>query len=804
MQYMGGKMRQASAIREYIESARGARSNYVEPFIGGGSVFSAVASMFDTAHAGDIVPELILLWQDAHRGWVPPESMTEELWRALKMDARPSAMKGWAAYAGSYKGKYFAGYNGNYPKRNYMAEASRALVQKISTMPRTATFSCIDYAHHAVDANTVVYCDPPYADTEDYSGAGTFDHERFWRTAEGWVDAGALVLVHEYSAPEGWNPVLITDRTETMHTGGSSGVRQEILFTKSKRTDMQGFFATGTAPEREPSRPKFVDPRTGIEKSWQRASNFAAPLESPFGLIKHKTRQLIRGLNSRIDLARMLLTGAVVAEKVDEVIDTALSAAEDEAAANNGTAVHAALELCDLGREVPQEYRQHAASYVAELRRYGLRPVAVEQRVLNTRLSATGTFDRVYVTDSGRYVIGDIKTGSLNHPHKFAVQCVVYADADYIIGPDGKAEPTPWPLDTNTAVLVHVDPETGATSIYGVPLQVARFGAALAEQVRSFQRTDVLLPFAGFPAAALADELRRDAVQSIAQAADVPAELLTPTPGVPNAEQVRAAIAPIVANAAAAAAQQSTVVAGVDLNKHADADQPPIVSTGELSAEELSAAARLKLDTTLPAEHTRRLLELLKPKNDKAKLQRMLSDLGGVDLAHNRKWLAERIIEIQDASAGAHAARPSGAAQVAQTIEQGVPANEATPFTLKQIAEAQTPGDIQRLHDNITARSGPAAWTSAMNDVAKRRYAELEGGAAQSVIAAPAPDVVTQTSPLSRIADAKSTQDLAQAWNEVTAGGSNVAAWTPAYDQAARARAAELSAAQQPNVNPWG
>lgn len=580
---------------------------------------------------------------------------------------------------------------------------------------------------------------------------------------------------------------------------------------------MQGFFATGPAPEREPSRPKFVDPRTGIERSWQRASNFAAPLESPFGLIKHKTRRLIAGLNRRVDLARMLLTGAVMNDKVDEVIDTALSAAEDEAAANNGTAVHAALGLCDLGREVPQEYRQHAASYVAELRRYGLRPVAVEQRVLNTRLSATGTFDRVYVTDSGRYVIGDIKTGSLSHPHKFAVQCVVYADADYIIGPDGKAEPTPWPLDTNTAVLVHVDPETGATSIYGVPLQVARFGAALAEQVRSFRRMDVLLPFAGFPAAALADELRRDAVQSIAQASDVPAELLTPTPGVPNAEQVRAAIAPIVANAAAAAqqvqaavaqaisdvtesAQQSTTVAGVDLNKHAAADQPPIVSTGELSAEELSAAARLKLDTTLPAEHTRRLLELLKPKNDKAKLQRMLSDLGGVDLAHNRKWLAERIIELQDASAGTHAP----AAQVAQTIEQGVPANEATPFTLKQIAEAQTPGDIQRLHDNITARSGPAAWTSAMNDVAKRRYAELEGGAAQTVIAAPAPDVVTQTSPLSRIADAKSTQDLAQVWIEVTAGGSNVAAWTPAYDQAARARAAELSAAQQPNVNPWG
>lgn len=580
---------------------------------------------------------------------------------------------------------------------------------------------------------------------------------------------------------------------------------------------MQGFFATGPAPEREPSRPRLVDPRTGIERSWQRASNFAAPLDSPFGLIKHKTRQLVRGLNRRIDLARMLLTGAVVDDKVDEVIDTALSAAEDEAAANNGTAVHAALGLCDLGREVPAEYQQHAAAYVAELRRYGLRPVAVEQRVLNTRLGATGTTDRVYVTDSGRYVIGDIKTGSLNHPHKFAVQCVVYADSDYIIDPNGKAEPMPWQLDTNTAVLVHVDPDTGATSVYSVPLQVARFGAALAEQVRSFQRMDVLLPFAGFPAAALADELRREAVQSVAQAADVPTELLTTPPGVPNAEQVQASalgVDPHTGTTVLATQQPDgsvhhqivspVVVAGVDLEKHAEAaatpaGQPAEVPGNVLSVDEREAALRLKLDLDQPVTHVRRMLELLKSKNDKARLQRMLSDLGGTDLAHNRKWLAEKIIAIQNANAGAHAARPS-AATAAQTIEQGVPANEATPFTLKQIAEAQTPGDIQRLYNNITSRSGPAAWTPAMDEVAKRRYAELEGEAAQAVIAAPAPE----TSPLSRIADAKSMQDLAHVWNEVTANGSNVAAWTPAYDTAAKARHAELTAAQQPNVNPWG
>lgn len=535
-----------------------------------------------------------------------------------------------------------------------------------------------------------------------------------------------------------------------------------------------GFFKAATRPERGPSRPKFVNPKTGEMQSWQRASNFAAPLDSGFGMVKHKTRQLVRGFNRRLDLARMLLTGAVIDDKIDEVIETALTAAEDEAKANNGTAVHAALQLCDTGADVPEEYWPHARAYVAELKRYGLRPVAVEQRILNTRLDATGTFDRVYVTDSGRYLIGDIKSGSLKYPHGYAVQCEVYAGGDYLVHPDDTTEPIPWDIDQNAALIIHVDPDTGATSIYEVPLRVARWGAALAEQVRAFQRTDILLPYSGAPAGPLAEELRREASRTpLGQVVDGMREA---------AQRARDSVA------------VSTDQASALHHTQTSATEPAVRSAPLDSSTTPTAPSAASAPTASPSDLEARMAELMKTSNTKPKLQQMLRELGWnpSDLAHNRKWLAAKIIEIETSNAGARAAGPSGAAAVAQTVaqtvEQDVPRGEATPFMLKQLADAPSTADIERIRANVIAQSGAAAWTPAMEEVARVRVAELQ----------------PQTSPLSRIADAKSKQDIAQIWSDVTGDGATPSAWTPAYESAAVQRAATFAATPPVNPNPWG
>lgn len=236
MRYMGGKHRQAKTIRKIIAELRGNRTRYVEPFMGGGSVLAAVAPDFDHAVGADASASLVALWQAViFGGWTPPTDMTQDEYNDIRNDETPSALRGWAGYGASYRGKWFGGYNGrrDASNRNYMAENARGLERKAAVLRAhpELVITHTDYQFHAINADTVVYCDPPYADTTGYQVVDGFDHEWFWEIMQRWTEAGALVLVHEYTAPKWWVPVHTKERVETMHHGGpSSGARSESLF----------------------------------------------------------------------------------------------------------------------------------------------------------------------------------------------------------------------------------------------------------------------------------------------------------------------------------------------------------------------------------------------------------------------------------------------------------------------------------------------------------------------------------------------------------------------------------------------
>lgn len=231
MRYLGGKVRQAPWIRDEVMRLRGGRSVYVEPFVGGGSVLAAVAPYFDTARAYDVVPDLIMLWKAIQRGWVPPDSVTPELYESLRR-AEPSALRGWAAYGCSFGGKWFAGYARG-KGRDFPAEALRLTQRKARDFAH-ATFGCLSYDQVTVTPDCVVYCDPPYAGTAAYDGAPAFDSEAFWDWASVTSGRGALVLVTEFAAPAGWTVASHVWRTETvaMATGGA---RRENMYVHESR-----------------------------------------------------------------------------------------------------------------------------------------------------------------------------------------------------------------------------------------------------------------------------------------------------------------------------------------------------------------------------------------------------------------------------------------------------------------------------------------------------------------------------------------------------------------------------------------
>ena len=213
--YVGSKAKIASWVAGHILARARYRPHYLEPFVGSGSVFRLVAPSFPHATASDIHTDLILMWKAVAEGWVPPETVTEAEYETLKR-CGPSAMRGFVGFQSSFGAKWFGGYvrssglvdRAEDAHRSYLRKARLEILASAAAF-QTAHVVCKDYRHHEPNSETVVYCDPPYASTLGYgsvrdSDAQRFDTHVFWDTMNTWHDRGAIIVVSELEAPEGW------------------------------------------------------------------------------------------------------------------------------------------------------------------------------------------------------------------------------------------------------------------------------------------------------------------------------------------------------------------------------------------------------------------------------------------------------------------------------------------------------------------------------------------------------------------------------------------------------------------------
>lgn len=227
----------AKSIRDVILSrVENTDVTYWEPFVGGCGSFEVIAPAFRRAVGSDIHPDLILMWQSVMDGWVPPTEVSLEQYQELR-DSEPSALRGFAGFGGSFGGKWFGGYaRGGYTSdgtpRNYLAETSRNVFRTVRKLENTrVSFELHSYSEIDPGAGDVVYCDPPYAETTEYTHSG-FDSKAFWAWCEDQVAQGVRIFVSEYNAPEGWIEVF---RKETLtHVGLPEDRKKstEKLFTK--------------------------------------------------------------------------------------------------------------------------------------------------------------------------------------------------------------------------------------------------------------------------------------------------------------------------------------------------------------------------------------------------------------------------------------------------------------------------------------------------------------------------------------------------------------------------------------------
>ena len=94
---------------------------------------------------------------------------------------------------------------------------------------RNASFAHADYRTFNPEPGTLVYCDPPYANTTGYS-LGGFNHDEFWKTMRSWSSNGAVVLVSEYDAPEWAEEVWSRGALQSLRKNDNRTAAVEKLF----------------------------------------------------------------------------------------------------------------------------------------------------------------------------------------------------------------------------------------------------------------------------------------------------------------------------------------------------------------------------------------------------------------------------------------------------------------------------------------------------------------------------------------------------------------------------------------------
>lgn len=208
MIYLGGKIRIAKEILPIILADRKEGQYFVEPFCGGCNVTAQVSG---NRIANDSNEYLIAMFEGLMSGKKYPEQIGPELYNDVKSCFRAGSDKydpdfmGWVGFMASYRGTFFRGYSGTIvtakgEHRDFISTAVRSIAKQIPHL-QGVEFRSGDYKNLQIPEESIIYCDPPYKDTDARYARG-LNHDDFWQWCRERVYDGHKVYISEYQAPE--------------------------------------------------------------------------------------------------------------------------------------------------------------------------------------------------------------------------------------------------------------------------------------------------------------------------------------------------------------------------------------------------------------------------------------------------------------------------------------------------------------------------------------------------------------------------------------------------------------------------
>ena len=226
MKYMGSKSKIAKYILPIILKDR-TNQTYVEPFVGGCNMIDKV----DGNRIGaDSNKYLIAMWQGLQKAYSRPVLIS----KALYVEARNSYNKykllpsneitlhdfliGYIGWMGSFNGRFFdGGYSGQTKDRDYVDEQVRNTLKQIDSL-KGVQFIYSSYFDLNIPDKSIIYCDPPYENTKQYSTSKDFNHSKFWQWCRDMKNKGHQIFISEYKAPEDFICVWQKEVTNSMNS----------------------------------------------------------------------------------------------------------------------------------------------------------------------------------------------------------------------------------------------------------------------------------------------------------------------------------------------------------------------------------------------------------------------------------------------------------------------------------------------------------------------------------------------------------------------------------------------------------
>lgn len=248
-------------------------------------------------------------------------------------------------------------------------------------------------------------------------------------------------------------------------------------------------------------RPLITPPNGGKAVAYTRATTLAGAIEDLNGLIKWKVGRAILGIVERPDLLLAAAAHRDDKQRLNQIAEDAAEAGGASAGATIGTAVHAFIEKINHGLPtgtIPSDYKADVTAY--EQAMANLTPIHVEQMVVLDDLKVAGTPDLIASYGGGNYIC-DVKTGSIDYPHKMAAQLAIYANAQLYDPSSGRRTPLP-DVNRERAIIIHLPAGAGTCTLQWIDIAAGWEAVKLALQVRDWRaRKGLLTPLGEFDTA---------------------------------------------------------------------------------------------------------------------------------------------------------------------------------------------------------------------------------------------------------------------------------------------------------------